>query len=296
MKRLKEHKYLPYFMLIFLAIVWGSSFLLIKKGLAGFNPIEVASLRVFFAAIFLLPIALKRIQRLPKTEYIKVTYLGLIGNFVPALLFAIAQTQITSSLSGILNALSPLFTLLIARIFFRHKIVLAQTIGLIIGFIGSIGLSFISKDGNLGSMNFYVLFVVGATICYAINGNLIKNKFEKYTAFTLTSVSFFFIGMISLIIMISIGLPGKIIGHIGEYYEPLIAIVALALFGTSIALLIYNKLIMMTTPIFASSVTYLVPIIAVFVGLIDNEHLTWWHIGGMLLIITGVYITNKASR
>lgn len=283
-------------MLIFLAVVWGSSFILIKKGLVKFNPIEVASLRVFFAALFLLPIALKRIGRLPKTEYIKVTFLGLVGNFIPALLFAIAQTQITSSLSGILNALSPLFTLLIARLFFKHKIVLAQTIGLVLGFIGSIGLSFINKDGNLGSMNFYVLFVVGATLCYALNGNFIKNKFDKYTALTLTSVSFFFIGLIALVIIISIGIPGKIIGHIGEYYESLIAILTLALLGTSIALLIYNKLIMMTSPIFASSVTYLVPIVAVFFGLLDNEHLTYWHIGGMILIIIGVYITNRASK
>jgi drug/metabolite transporter (DMT)-like permease len=283
-------------MLGFLAVVWGSSFLLIKKGLVQFNPIEVASLRVFFAAVFLLPIAMKRIGRLPKIEYIKVTYLGLVGNFIPALLFAIAQTQITSSLSGILNALSPLFTLLIARLFFKHKIVLAQTVGLIIGFIGSIGLSFINKDGNLGSMNFYVLFVVGATLCYALNGNFIKHKFHKYTALTLTSVSFFFIGLIALAIIIYIGLPGKIIGHIGEYSESLIAIVLLALLGTSIALLIYNKLIMMTSPIFASSVTYLVPIVAVFFGLLDNEHLTWWHIGGMVMIIIGVYITNRAGK
>lgn len=283
-------------MLAFLAVVWGSSFLLIKKGLVQFNPIEVASLRVFFAAVFLLPIAMKRIGRLPKIEYIKVTYLGLVGNFIPALLFAIAQTQITSSLSGILNALSPLFTLLIARLFFKHKIVLAQTVGLIIGFVGSIGLSFINKDGNLGSMNFYVLFVVGATFCYALNGNFIKHKFDKYTALTLTSVSFFFIGLIALAIIIYIGLPGKIFGHIGEYSDSLISIVALAFLGTSVALLIYNKLIMMTSPIFASSVTYLVPIVAVFFGLLDNEQLTWWHIGGMVMIIIGVYITNRASK
>jgi drug/metabolite transporter (DMT)-like permease len=283
-------------MLLFLALVWGSSFLLIKKGLVKFNPIEAASLRVFFAAIFLLPIALKRIGRLPKREYIKVTILGLIGNFLPALLFAIAQTKITSSLSGILNALSPLFTLLIARLFFKHKIFAAQTIGLVIGFVGSIGLSFINKDGNLGSMNFYVLFVVGATLCYAINGNLIKNKFTKYTALTLTSVSFFFIGMMAAVIIISIGLPGKIIGNIGEYYDSLIPIITLSILGTAIALLIYNKLIMITTPIFASSVTYLVPIVAVLFGLLDEEHLTWWHVGGMLMIIIGVYITNKASK
>lgn len=296
MKKLLKHRYTPYFMLVFLAVVWGSSFLLIKKGLVQFNPIEVASLRVFFAAVFLLPIAMKRIGRLPKIEYIKVTYLGLVGNFIPALLFAIAQTQITSSLSGILNALSPLFTLLIARLFFKHRIVLAQTVGLIIGFVGSLGLSFINKDGNLGAMNFYVLFVVGATFCYALNGNFIKHKFDKYTALTLTSVSFFFIGLIALAIIIYIGLPGKIIGHIGEYSESLIAIVALAFLGTSVALLIYNKLIMMTSPIFASSVTYLVPIVAVFFGLLDNENLTWWHIGGMVMIIIGVYITNRASK
>ncbi len=283
-------------MLAFLAVVWGSSFLLIKKGLVQFNPIEVASLRVFFAAVFLMPIAMKRIGRLPKIEYIKVTYLGLVGNFIPALLFAIAQTQITSSLSGILNALSPLFTLLIARLFFKHRIVLAQTVGLIIGFVGSIGLSFINKDGNLGSMNFYVLFVVGATFCYALNGNFIKHKFHKYTALTLTSVSFFFIGLIALAIIIYIGLPGKLFGHIGEYSDSLISIVALAFLGTSVALLIYNKLIMMTSPIFASSVTYLVPIVAVFFGLLDNEQLTWWHIGGMVMIIIGVYITNRASK
>ncbi len=174
--------------------------------------------------------------------------------------------------------------------------VLAQTVGLAIGFLGSIGLSFINDDGNLGRMNFYVFYVVAATICYAINGNFIKHHFEKYTALTLTSVSFFFTGIIAAIIIVVIGLPAKIIHNPSEYYESLTAIIILSLFGTAIALSIYAKLIMMTTPIFASSVTYVVPIVAVLFGLLDNEHLTYWHLAGMIMIIIGVYITNRASK
>jgi drug/metabolite transporter (DMT)-like permease len=217
--RLREHKYYSYFVLIFLALIWGNSFFLIKKGLISFTPVELASLRVLFSAIFLLPAAIKRLPEVPKRQYFNVTLLTIIGNFIPALLFALAETKITSALSGILNALSPLFTFLIAVLFYRRKMWLTQLLGIFIGFVGSAGLSFSDSSGNLGSLNYYCLFVVLATIFYGMNSNFIKEYFSHYSALTLTSVSFLFNGLIAIVLLFALDVPENILSSSFSFME-----------------------------------------------------------------------------
>jgi len=294
--KIKNHKYYSYFILIFLALIWGNSFFLIKKGLVKFDPIELASLRVFFSAVFLLPWAIKNLPEVPKKQYFNVTLLCLTGNFIPALLFAIAETRITSSISGILNALSPLFTFLIAVMFFKRKLFIVQLVGVIIGFLGSVGLIFVTNEGSLGSLNFYCIFVIIATIFYGANSNFIKEYFSQYSAITLTSVSFLFNGIIGVIILFALGVPGKILQSPAEYFESLGAIMLLSLFGTALSLVIYNKLILIESAVFASSVAYVIPLIAVLIGILDGEAFHYFHFLGMALIILGVYMTNRMSN
>jgi len=293
LRAIKNHKYYSYFILIFLALIWGNSFFLIKKGLVKFTPIELASLRIFFSAVFLLPWAIKSLPEVPKKQYFNVTLLCLTGNFIPSLLFGIAETEVSSSVTGILNALSPLFTFLFAVMFFKRKLFIVQMLGVIIGFLGSVGLIFISNDGSLGSLNIYCLFIIIATIFYGANSNWIKEYFSQYSAITLTSVSFLFNGIIALVILIALGVPMKIFQSPSENYEALGAIAILALFGTALSLVIYNKLILMESAVFASSVAYVIPLVAVLIGMLDGEVLHYLHFMGMVLIILGVYMTNR---
>jgi drug/metabolite transporter (DMT)-like permease len=296
MAKLSEHKYYSYFILIFLALIWGNSFYLIKVGLVKFTPVELAALRVFFSALFLLPWAIRRLPEVPKKQYFNVTMLTIIGNFIPAFLFALAETHVTSSLSGILNALSPLFTFLIAVLFFRRKMFATQLIGIIIGFLGSAGLSFTDSSGNLGSLNYYCLFVVFATIFYGMNSNFIKEYFSHYSALTLTSVSFLFNGIIAVVILFALDVPAKIMSAPVEHFEALGAIILLGFFGTALSLVIFNKLILLESAVFASSVAYAIPVVAVVIGFFDGEILTYFHFIGMALIIFGVYMTNKKQN
>ena len=293
MTKLRHHKYFSYFVLLFLALIWGNSFFLIKKGLVSFTPIELASLRVFFSAMFLLPAAIKRLPEVPKKQYFNITLLCLTGNFIPSLLFAVAETNIASSLTGILNALSPLFTFLIAVLFFRRKMHAAQLLGIIIGFMGCAGLSFTDNSGDLGSLNYFCLFVVLATIFYGVNSNFIKEYFSQYSALTLTAVSFLFNGVIALVILFALNVPMKIAQAPNDYRVSLGAIVILGGLGTALTLVIYNQLILMESAVFASSTAYVIPVVAVLIGLLDGEILTYWHILGMAAIILGVYMTNK---
>ncbi|MCJ7554955.1 MAG: DMT family transporter, partial [Ignavibacteriaceae bacterium] len=171
MKKLKdrlknESPLLSWILLIILAFIWGSSFILIKKGLDSFSSLQVGTIRISFAFIVMLPFAIKTLSTVYKTYWKKILIIGFFANFFPAILFAAAETGISSSLAGILNALTPIMTLLAGVLFFSTKIKSLQLLGLVIGFIGSFSLSFINSVGGLGEFNHYALFVVLATIMY----------------------------------------------------------------------------------------------------------------------------------
>ena len=287
-----EHKLFPIIILAFLSLVWGSSFILIKKGLIAFDPLQVGTIRMMFASLVLFPFAIKNISAHFKKNWKKFLAIGLLGNFIPAILFAYAETGITSSLAGILNALTPMFTLIIGAAFFAAKINKWQSVGLLIGLGGSIALSFINSDGGLGSFNHYAAIVIVATLCYGININLLKAWFPTLNSLTLTSLAMFSLGPIAVIYLLSTDFISIVINN-DAALTSLFYLFLLGAVGTSFALVLFNKIIQMTTPVFASTVTYLIPIAAVMWGLIDNEALYLIHFVGMVMIISGVYIVNK---
>ncbi len=291
-QKYSEHKAFPILILVFLGLIWGSSFILIKKGLVAFDALQVGTIRITFASLVMLPIAIRNIKIHYKSEWKKFFVVGLIGNFFPAILFAYAETGITSSLAGILNALTPMFTLILGAVFFAAKINRWQTIGLLIGFGGSVTLSFIGSEGGLGGFNHFAGTVIVATLLYGININLLKAWFPRLNSLILTSLAMFSIGPLALIYLLSTDFISVLINNDAAYMS-LFYLFLLGVVGTSFALVLFNKLIQITTPVFASTVTYLIPIAAVMWGIIDNEALYPVHFMGMIMIISGVYIVNK---
>ncbi|MDN5204435.1 DMT family transporter [Fulvivirgaceae bacterium BMA10] len=280
-------------LLIFLSIIWGSSFILIKKGLIVYSAGEVGALRILSASLVLAPFTIKMFRVLSKKDLWLLFISGVVGSMVPAFLFAIAQTQLQSSITGILNALTPFFVLIMGALFFHQKLVRSKVVGLAMGFIGTTILMLAGSEGSIGNINFFAFFVVGATICYGINVNLIKSFLHHLKPIEITSVSLLLSSPITIIyLFIFSDFVPKTLREEGALLA-LTFLLILGIVGTAFALIYFNKLIQLTNAVFASTVTYIIPIIAIAWGLIDGEILLIGHYIGIFIIIAGVYITNK---
>lgn len=276
--------------MLFLAFIWGSSFILMKRGLEVFSYTEVAALRMTLAWASLLPFVWKEIRKIPNNLWLPLAIVGLCGNGIPAFLFTKAQTQLDSSLTGILNALVPLFTLLIAVFVFKTKVKWHNILGIIIGLIGAVWL--VAGNGVVMDNAHYAWFVVAATICYAISLNTIKNYLGSLNPIHITGLAFFFVGPFTLIYLFSSDFMLQMNTH-PQAWNALGYIFILAVVGTSMAVAIFNQLVHRTTAIFASSVTYLIPIFAIMWGLIDGETIALQHFLGTAIIFGGIYLVNK---
>jgi len=276
-----------------LAIIWGSSFILIKRGLETFSSTEVGALRISITFLFLSPLAFSRIRRLTRKEWKFLALNGMIGSGFPAFLFAKAQTGIDSSLAGILNSLTPLFTLLIGLIFFSYKTRWFNILGVLIGLTGAIGLISIS-GGKSFEFNFhYAVYIIIATICYATNVNLVKFKLAGTDALTITVFAFFIIGLPVLLYLLIFTDFIRQVTTEPQALKGLGYISILAVVGTGLALIAFNKLVKVASPLFAASVTYLIPIVAVSWGAIDGEEISSLSYIWMVVILLGIFLVNK---
>ena len=289
-----NHPFLSWFLLIVLSLVWGSSFILIKKGLVSFNATEVGNLRIFSAGIFLLPLALINLKSVrSRSEWLVIFIVGLCGSLIPAILFAKAQTQLSSSVTGILNALTPLMTLLVGASFFKRPVSKRSGLGLLVGFSGTLVLILGGSRGKVGEINRYMLLVIGATLFYGFNLNLIKTYLSKLRAVGITSIS----------LVMVLPISGYCLFHDGSFLEKfqttpgaywsLAYVLILGIIGTAVALILFNQLVQLKDPVFASSVTYLIPVVAIIWGVIDKEVLLLWHYLGIFIIVIGIYIANS---
>ncbi len=283
-------------LLAILSLIWGSSFILIKRGLDVFSAGEVGALRIVAASVFLLPLAVKGIRSTEKKHWKFLLAVGFFGSLLPSFLFATAQTEIPSSVAGILNALTPLFTMLIGAIFFSQKFTNQTIFGLIIGFVGTIILIMAGSGGDISSLNYYAFYVVLATIFYGANLNLIKFRIPDLNAKTITSLSLALVGpMAAAYLFIKTDFLYKLY-EVDGGLEAAGAVILLGVVGTAIALILFNKLVKITSPVFTSSVTYIIPIVAVIWGLLDGEFLYSGHYIGMVAIILGVYLANRKKK
>ena len=283
---------LSWILLITLAIIWGSSFILIKKSLVGLNPIQVGSLRIFAAFVCFLPFYLKGMKEVSKTKYGYILLSGLTGNLFPAFLYAIAQTKIQSSVSGVLNSLTPIFILIISVFIFNDKFKKTQILGVLVGFIGCF-LLVMFKEGSLGlQINYYALIIVVATICYGISANVIKYKLAGISPIHISSLALLAVGPIAgLVFLFTDGLPLILASDVAlksAFYAILLGTIA-----SAIALVMFNKLIQIAPIIFASSVTYLIPVVAIIWGVLDHEILSISQIFGIGIIFVSILLIKK---
>lgn len=283
---------LSWLILFTLVLVWGSSFILIKKSLIYFDAIEVGLLRIVIAFLFLLPLALKKIATLNRQQKYYLALSGGIGSLIPSCLFAFAQQGIDSGLAGTLNSLTPLFTLLLGLVFFQMKSRWYNVVGVFIGLIGAVGLIYVSGDSSFAFNLKYASLVILATICYAFNVNFIKTRLKQVTSITITALTFYFIGFPSLLYVLFFTDVSHQLMHTKEAWSGLGYLAILSIVGTGLALIIFNKLIKTSSPVFASSVTYLIPVIALLWGIVDGEVFRLSYLLWFFLILFGVFLVN----
>lgn len=279
-------------LLLLLGLVWGSSFILIKQGLTAFSAAEVGALRIASASLFLVPVALPALRTLSRRHLKLLAFIGLFGSLGPAFLFAFAQTQLSSSVTGILNAVTPLNVLLLGAAFFGRRITRPEIGGLGAGLAGTVILMLAGNSGNLSGINYYSLLIIAATICYGFNTNIIKNYLGDLKPKVITAVSLLLAGPPALIYLFGASDFTEKVARSSAGW-PLAAIVLLGVLGTALALIMFNKLVQIRTAVFASSVTYLVPMVAIAWGVLDGESLSAWHFIGMGAILGGVYVANR---
>jgi drug/metabolite transporter (DMT)-like permease len=276
-----------------LSIVWGSSFILMKEGLKAFTPYQVASLRMLSAGVILLPFALKAFKLIPHQKMGLVILSGILGNFIPAYLFCIAETQIDSSLAGILNSLTPMFTIIVGVLFFKVQTNIVKLLGMIIGFVGLSFLLAAGRDVSLHNLS-YAGLVLLATLFYGINVNLVGKYMQNLGSLNIASVAFTFLIIPSLCVLFFTGYFNN------NFTNPLVqhALIAssmLGIVGTSIATILFYFLVKRAGVLFGSLVTYGIPVIAVAWGLVDGEQLNLKQVFCLALILLGVYIVNRGN-
>lgn len=295
-KTAMNQKLISWIIIFALVLTWGSSFILIKRGLVYFDPVEVGALRVFITFISLLPFAIRALPKISQRDLIWLGTSGFIGSLLPAFLFAAAQTGIDSATAGLLNSLTPLFTLIIGYLLFGLKAGKWNIIGVFVGLIGAAGL-INSSGGNAFSFNVgYASLVILATVFYAINVNLIKAKLKHISSLNITSLTFFIAGIFATVILFFFTeVPHKLATD-PKTWQGLMYLSILAVIGTAGAMIAFNYLIKISSPIFASSVTYLIPLIAMMWGFGDGEYFSKWHLLWTALIVGGVVLVNKKRR
>ncbi len=279
-------------LLIVLSLIWGSSFILIKEGLKGFTFMQLAMLRMFAASLTLFIFALPHLHKVPKKRWKYILLAAMSGNFIPSMLFSGAETKLDSGITGVLNALTPIFTLLVSVFLYHDKTTLVQRLGIFIGFIGCACITgtSISAKSDI-SIVLYAGMVVLATLSYGISVNVIKHHLIDIHPLTLSSISLFTLLLPSGAYLFSTDFITRV-AYLPNL-TPLYSILLLGILGSAISLVFFNRLVQISSTLFASSVTYTIPIVALAWAVYAGEKIDFLHIIGMILIIVGIYGVNK---
>ncbi len=283
--------------LIVLSLVWGSSFILMKQGLVAFTSDEVAGLRITIASAFMLPFLFKY-YRIDLRKHLKgLLLMGVFGNLIPAFLFTKAETQISSSLTGMLNALTPFFTIIIGYLIFKMSVRKNQILGVAIGFFGAIALVVFDHNEGEQSKNIaYSLLVAAATLCYAVSVNGIKTYLGDVDSLTATTWSFTLIGPVAAIYLFGFT---DVVSHATQHPEGMTSlgyVSILAIVGSALSVVVYNTLIKLSGTLFAASCTYLIPVVAIGWGLVDGETVNLIQFLAIGVIIGGVWLINSGAK
>lgn len=282
--------------LVSLAFLWGSSFILIKKGLVGFSPLQLTALRVLITGVFLGIIGFKKIKHIQNYQWKWIAISGFIGTMLPTLLFSYAETEIDSAIASILNSTVPLLALITGVLFFSRQFFKKQFIGVVVGLVGSVLLIFAGASLNPNQNYWFAVLPVIASLMYAFNANILKTYLEDISALGIATGSF----------MILIPFALGILGVTGFFDAEFLAqesvqlslgyVALLALMGTALAKILFNRLIQLSDPVFSTSVTYLIPIVALFWGFLDDEQFNLYQLAAGGVILLGVYISNRKKK
>ncbi len=281
-----------WFYLIFLALVWGSSFILMKKALIGLTPIQVGALRIIIATIFLLIIGHKSLKKIKKEQWKYVLLSALLATFFPSFMYAYAISGIDSSIASILNSLTPFNTLLIGSLIFGVAFQKNQLIGILVGLVGTCILILKGADLNPNQNYWFALLPILSSIGYACNVNIIKKYLQELDPLAITTGNFILIVIPTLVVLFSTGFFTTL-EFTEDVNQGLFYIGILAIVGTGIAKVMFNKLIHISSPVFSTSVTYLIPIVAVLWGIVDGEQLSVIQLLAGMIILFGVYLVNR---
>ncbi len=282
-------------LLAILASIWGSSFILMKKGLEAFSFDQVAALRIFLTFLAIIPIFLMRFREFQRKHLWPTLFVGVIGSAIPAFLFTLAETRIDSAVAGILNSFTPLCTLLVGVLFFGAVFKLQKLFGILIGLLGAAALIYFSTPPDLDGGYLYGLLIVLASICYASSINVIKTYLQDMNPILLTAVTFGILGPFFGLYLSTTDVWFIISEHeLGLQALGYVSI--LAVLGTALASVLFFYITQETNPVFASTVTYLQPIVALFWGVIAGEYIGWPHALGLGMILGGVYLVSLVKN
>lgn len=274
-------------LLIVLSIIWGSSFILIKKSLEHFTPYQVGALRVLIAGLILMPIAISKYKLFPKKHLKWLILAAFTGNFIPMFLFPIAETEISSSIAGIINSMMPIFVIIVGALVWKFETTQRQITGVIISFTGVCLLAFGGDDGAKFKL-LPILLLLLATLCYAVSTTTVKSKLMDVSSTVLSAFVFSFVLFLpSVISLISTGFASTFTFN-KENMIGLGFVSLLSIFGTGLAMMMNYRLLKVSTPLFASTVTLLMPIVAIIWGVLDGEKLTTLQFVGASIIIAGL--------
>jgi len=277
--------------LLLLSLVWGSSYILIKKSLVAFTPMQIGCLRLSISAMAFLPVFLLHFRNIDWSRLKYLLIVGICGSGLPAVLFPLAQTEISSSVAGTLSSLTPLFTLIIGALFFKAASAWSKVTGILVGLMGAILLIAFGQNAGIKGNLWYGIFILIGCVCYAISTNIVKEHLQEMSAYKISAIAFFIVGIPCFIYLLSTNIIEVIQTH-EHGWASLGTVTLLALGGTLLATVLFFKLVQLTNPLFASLVSYLIPMIAMLLGAFDGEPITLLHFFGMGLILLGVYLTK----
>ena len=291
-------------LLLVLSLIWGTSFILMKKGLVVFSALELGAARVSVAALLLLPFAVREIGRVERGRLKWLALSGTVGTLLPAFLFAYAETRLASGLAGVLNGLTAVFALLMGALFFGQRLTGLRVLGIALGLAGTVVLLLLGGSANPGptpggaagaNSAWYGGYIVLATLGYGLSVNVIKHRLHGLTPVAVTSLLLLLIGGPALAyLLLGTGFLHKLatVPGAGAAFG---YIALLATMSTAVATLLFNMLIQRSTTLFASSSTYLIPLVALGLGALDGEAFNGWHAAGMAIILAGVWVIHRAK-
>ena len=279
-------------LLLLLSLVWGSSFILIKKALIVLHPVELACMRISISSLAFLPILLLNFKKVDLRKWPLFLVVGLAGSGIPAFLYAFAQQQVSSSMAGLLNSLTPIFTFILGILIFKDPFRFLKGVGVMVGFLGAALLVVMDKKAGFGGDLAAVLMIVFGTFCYGLSVNTVEHKLKGTGPLVISAASFFMIGPPAMIYLFSQGTIPSVLDR-PEAWKSLGAIFILSLLGTVTASILFYGLVQRTSAVFGSTVAYLMPVMALVWGFVDGEAILYYHLIGLALILAGVYLIKK---